>query len=892
MAKLWRAAEGQLARRFPSFSVDELTLLRDDLWFRHGDRPELRDRSLPEYVESLSKAFLWVRHGRARPRCYPDPGVGVADLPARGRWAWRWLTLSLPPDLLLAAVDCPESSVDILSEPLARVLADRRVAETHLHLGAAALFDRWWMVVQATLAGSATKWDIFGSPGAEPELGEGAHLGPLLLRGAVVRWALAWWLESGSGSVKDAILHLQGWLRAVGRGPEATALGRAIGHLERVRGLEPGPSDWKILQDLYGFLGGRDARLTRRRAWPPAPGISLHQLPEFDPVHRLIRPRHSRWSPEMSFVRAGLEKCSTDRLFERLFWQVMRIRLLAYRHVVQYPLTPGLQWFIRHYCRATDAHPGTFGVTPKVESAAELGGHTRGFLRSLEVRMAPKTSMGSLRAELNGVERALKRLLQLPDRRSPTAPPVRRDFRPKRTEHPLELGVVYHFTKERGKQARRGLQAGWGLDLNEEPSGRNWGWRFRGFFREREQQALALARLLRERPLLLNLVRGIDVCTDEIGVPTWVLLPMLRHVLCEASQAVRRVDARWPELACCVAPLRVTVHCGEDFVHLLTGLRRVGELVRYAGLKEGDRIGHGIALGIDPAEWAARAGRVPLTREERLFDLIWLWQVGTDPSLGLPSGTAQWLQGQLGEFSQRIFGELRPPELLSMFADSLHQCRVLRRLGYAAQAQPRVPAASLPPHLKLVHDYLRNRQVYRRGREIVWVPTEPDAEVLAVVQNRLRAVLARLHVTIEMNPTSNVLIANLGNIQNHPLWRMNPPEGYESEGPTLPVCIGSDDPIIFATTLPEEYQYLMDFVGLRGLSAEKALHWVDRLRQNGLAARFTLPYLNLDQGRHVRYLSDAVDRSFPLRRSVLRPCVNGVNGQPCPACTKEEPFDL
>jgi len=31
-------------------------------------------------------------------------------------------------------------------------------------------------------------------------------------------------------------------------------------------------------------------------------------------------------------------------------------------------------------------------------------------------------------------------------------------------------------------------------------------------------------------PRMLERVRGIDLCTDELGIPLWVLLPLMQHV--------------------------------------------------------------------------------------------------------------------------------------------------------------------------------------------------------------------------------------------------------------------------------------------------------------------------------------------------------------------------
>ena len=51
-------------------------------------------------------------------------------------------------------------------------------------------------------------------------------------------------------------------------------------------------------------------------------------------------------SPETSFTSRALDYLTgvarEESDFARLFWQLIRIRCLLYRHVVQRPLTPGL----------------------------------------------------------------------------------------------------------------------------------------------------------------------------------------------------------------------------------------------------------------------------------------------------------------------------------------------------------------------------------------------------------------------------------------------------------------------------------------------------------------------------------------------------------------------
>jgi len=53
-------------------------------------------------------------------------------------------------------------------------------------------------------------------------------------------------------------------------------------------------------------------------------------------------------------------------------------------------------------------------------------------------------------------------------------------------------------------------------------------------------------------------------------------------------------------------------------------------------------------------------------------------------------------------------------------------------------------------------------------------------------------------------------------------------------------CIGSDDPVTFATNLREEFALLYDALLAGGLSDDQAERWLTDVRQRGMDARFTV----------------------------------------------------
>ena len=78
---------------------------------------------------------------------------------------------------------------------------------------------------------------------------------------------------------------------------------------------------------------------------------------------------------------------------------------------------------------------------------------------------------------------------------------------------------------------------------------------------------------------------GIDAAGDEMKIPPAVFAPVYRLFERETGICYR------------------TYHCGEDFYHLVGGIRAVYDAVQFLNLREGNRVGHATAIGINPQLW-------------------------------------------------------------------------------------------------------------------------------------------------------------------------------------------------------------------------------------------------------------------------------------------------
>lgn len=120
------------------------------------------------------------------------------------------------------------------------------------------------------------------------------------------------------------------------------------------------------------------------------------------------------------------------------------------------------------------------------------------------------------------------------------------------------------------------------------------------------KKATLLFDLMDNNVTLKKIITGVDVAANELEASPEVFSELYRY-------------ARYRGIK------KFTFHVGEDFVHLVTGVRKIYEAVKYLELNNGDRIGHGTAIGIDPQYWINNMpDRFYTTRAERLDDLLFI----------------------------------------------------------------------------------------------------------------------------------------------------------------------------------------------------------------------------------------------------------------------------
>jgi hypothetical protein len=383
----------------------------------------------------------------------------------------------------------------------------------------------------------------------------------------------------------------------------------------------------------------------------------------------------------------------------------------------------------------------------------------------------------------------------------------------------MRLALVAHFIKQQEKKG-------------DAP------YHFYSLRQSLDKQAHALIATLEDYPGLRRWVRGIDAAANELHAPPEVFASCFR--LCRQAGLTRR-----------------SFHAGEDFPHLLSGMRTMLDVLELLELCEGDRIGHGTAMGIDPALWMRRMpGKITLLKGDWLLDLLAAWRL-----LRLVGATAE---------AYRVECDLT--ELASVLFDRDITCTALERamrfrglsLVYLQQAQcareqdwfsgvtplndlqraeAEQVAKAVRSHrtdLALLWEWLSDEKVRQRSRELTEVSADylNDRTCLRMQQELMREVAGR-RVLIETLPSSNVRISQYQNFNEHHSLRWMGVPGFKQEGdPAIMVTLGSDDPGIFAGDLRGEFYQLYSVLRDNGFSDREALGFLAPINERGREYRF------------------------------------------------------
>lgn len=375
---------------------------------------------------------------------------------------------------------------------------------------------------------------------------------------------------------------------------------------------------------------------------------------------------------------------------------------------------------------------------------------------------------------------------------------------------------------------------------------KNWNWkdkkeqRYRHYSLRKDlvTQGNALIGVVNRWPSLRNWVTGIDAAANELHAPPEVFAPVFR--VCQRQGLTRR-----------------TYHVGEDFSHLISGLRHVTDALQLLDLKEGDRIGHGTAFGIAPALWLSRMpSKIVITRGEWMQDLLSAWTLlHTDPTAQLAT---RRLERSITELAAHLFDQ----DISITSLENIMRWRGLH-VPFVLEAEEnpswRWQQASLSDNwreeafivaqarntnsraLKLFIQWLTGaNKLWERSEELISVDAGYlDEAMLLLLQQKVMNLLVERNVVVETLPTSNVRISQYETFTEHHSLRWMKAPGYAVEGdPDIMISLGSDDPGIFANDLNGDFYQLYAVLQQSGMLDKHALDLLSTVNERGRQYRF------------------------------------------------------
>lgn len=366
----------------------------------------------------------------------------------------------------------------------------------------------------------------------------------------------------------------------------------------------------------------------------------------------------------------------------------------------------------------------------------------------------------------------------------------------------------------------------------KQPSDPNTEWHFETLRKSLSNNSDFLCELLQKYPILTSLITGIDAAANELEAPPEVFAPLYRK-------------CRYNGLS------QGTYHVGEDFEHLLSGIRAVYEAITLLDLKAGDRLGHATAIGIDPNYWL---GLMPehlyIPRGQHFENLLFLRCIALNaPNSELPLAK---IETHIRELSLSLFGsEISLSTLSQYFAYRGLEPEVVKSLNdetngfvthFGIQHLELLKAKEVD---KEVRDILLKRWFDKRTLkafdERIEIPVSMFSyNELLEAQQYTQRIVSQKHIVLEALPTSNVRISHYKSMKEHHIfrWLQIPKRKINGDHPML-VTLGSDDPGIFATDMRNEFYHIFGtLVEHFQFSVDDALKMTAKLNDNGRVFHF------------------------------------------------------
>lgn len=377
-----------------------------------------------------------------------------------------------------------------------------------------------------------------------------------------------------------------------------------------------------------------------------------------------------------------------------------------------------------------------------------------------------------------------------------------------------------------------------------------------------EKQAKAIRKLRKKRLYGAYEICGIDAASNEVNFRPECFGQVFRYLSNTKTDNESHFSLNEKPLP----DLHKTYHVGEDFYDIIDGLRAVDEAVRFLELGNGDRIGHGVVLGIDVNDWYKKHPNVAIPIQNILDNIAWTLDKIRKWNLNVTAGMYEKLKVAFDNYYDQLYNcnkayKNYSPDLLAYikawkkrgdnpecYSSMSFNPNVLANHSFTEWDRCAIRKKHAFKDIKnnlvvydIIHRYHFDAKLKKLAKEIIYYTTEPEfIELTKHLQIRMRNYLLEKGVAVESCPSSNFLISNLDDFKEIPTFNLFPIVESHDNFIRLNVSINTDDQGVFYTSLQKEYAMLAgtlreqkDENGLRIHSDDKILNWIEHLINNG-----------------------------------------------------------
>jgi len=397
----------------------------------------------------------------------------------------------------------------------------------------------------------------------------------------------------------------------------------------------------------------------------------------------------------------------------------------------------------------------------------QLLGNKKDTLNFAEFRISPKDSEGKMIEFVNDIERKWK------------------EFK-KNNDSEVDYSIITHFIKRKDSILKNKIE----VDLKSNHLN------FYNFRCDLKKCCDILISIINQFGKKCK-IKGVDAAASEFDTPPEVFAPIFSQL--RSSGVVNHF----------------TFHAGEDFYHILSGLRTIYETVDFLDFSHGDRIGHASATGTDVNTWSDILGNeIFMPHGIYLDDLIFSYSFILEEKIECLYYKLPLIEKKVKELCYKIYDQVFDIEILisswkkRKYNPSLICRKNSNELFFGMKENTDgsiykfIEVNDMEFSILKKYNNLTFRKKYKMTTKVS-ICEIFDLNELEILQKNLLAFLHKREIVIETLPTSNLRIGYHRNLSSYQLFNWYK---WNLDGESIPpIVLGTDDPGVFSTNIYNEY---------------------------------------------------------------------------------------